>query len=93
LGEVWKCAIFIANGDGAADKLEIMVLMEDDDDHSSVGEDGLARCACKQAAGMLEEYKEDGQQLPGDEDYEVKEDEDGLTSKEVDIIHDAEQLV
>jgi hypothetical protein len=79
-------------GDDGADELEIAVLMDDDDDRSSVGEDGLARCARNQAAGTLAEYEEDGQRLPGDKDYEVEEDEDALTSKEIDIVHDAERF-
>ena len=42
---------------------------------------------------MLEEYEEDNQRLPGDEDYKSKDDRDGCTSEEMDIIHDAERLV
>jgi len=41
---------------------------------------------------MLEAYEEDGQQLPGDEDYQSQGDEDELTSEDIDIIHDAEQF-
>jgi len=81
-----------SNAGEGADKLEVEVLMESDDDRSSVGEDGLARCAHRQEAGTLEEYEEDTQRLPGDEDYESEEDEGERTSKEMDIIHDAEWL-
>jgi hypothetical protein len=81
-----------SNGGGGADNLELEVMMEADDDHASDGEDGLARCARKQAAGMLEEHEEDGQRLPGDEDYQSSEDEDKLTSNDIDIIHNAERL-
>jgi len=80
-------------GSEGADKLDVEVLMEADDDRSSDGEEGLARCARRQAAGMLEEYKEDDQQLPGDEGYESEDDEDGCTSEEMDIIHNVEWLV
>jgi len=73
-------------------KLELEVMMEADDDHATDGEDGLARCARKQAAGMLEVYEEDGQRLPGDGDYQSDGDENELTSEDTDIIHDAEQL-
>ena len=62
-----------AAGDSAedgADNLELEVAMEVDDDHASDAEDGLARCVHKQAAGMLEEYEEDGQQLPADDNYQ-----------------------
>jgi hypothetical protein len=81
-----------SNAGEGADKLEVEVLMEADDDRSSDGEDGLARRARRQEAGMLEEYEEDNQRLPGDEDYESEDDEDGRTSEEMDIIHDAEWL-
>ena len=66
--------------------------MEGDDDSSSDGEDGLSRLARKQAAGTLEEYEEDGQRLPGDNDDRTDEDEDELTSDDIDLIHNAEQL-
>jgi len=73
--------------------LEIDVLVEGDDDHASDGEDGLARCARKQAAGTLTVYEEDGQWLPGDGVYGTeKDEEDELTNVETDIIHAAEQL-
>jgi len=73
--------------------LEIDVLVEGDNDHASDGEDGLARCAHKQAAGTLNVYKEDGQWLPGDGVYGTeKDEEDKLTNVETDIIHAAEQL-
>ena len=42
---------------------------------------------------MLKEYEEDGQQLPGDGSYGSNDNEDKLTSEEIDIIHDVEQLV
>jgi hypothetical protein len=80
------------NGDGA-DNLELEVMMEADDDNASDAEEGLARCTRKQAAGTLEEYEEDGQRLPGDEDYQRKGEEDELTDNDIDIIHDAEWLV
>ena len=80
------------NGNGGDGDLEIDVLVEGDDDHASDGDDGLARCGRKQAAGMLEEYEEDGQQLPGDGGYGSNDDEDEPTSEEIDIIHDMEQL-
>jgi hypothetical protein len=79
-------------GNGEDEHLEINVLVEADDENSSDGEDGLARCAHRQEAGMLEEYEEDSQRLPGDGVYGTEENEDDLTSNEVDIIHDAEQL-
>jgi hypothetical protein len=79
------------NGDGA-DNLELEVMMEADDDNASDAEEGLACCARKQAAGMLEEYEEDGQRLPGDEDYQREGEEDELTDDDIDIIHDAERL-
>jgi hypothetical protein len=79
------------NGDGA-DNLELEVMMEADDDNASDAEEGLARCACKQAAGTLEEYEEDGQRLPGDEDYQCEGEEDELTDDDIDIIHDTEWL-
>ena len=85
----WASATNGNSGDG---DLEIDVLVEGDDDHASDGEDGLARCGCKQAASMLEEYEEDGQQLPGDGGYGSSDDEDEPTSEEIDIIHDVEQL-
>ena len=47
-------------GEGT-DKLEIEVLMDVDDNHSSVGENGLGCCAHGQGAGLLKEYKEDSQ--------------------------------
>ena len=79
------------NGNGGNGDLEIDVLVEGDDNHASNGEDGLACCGHKQAAGMLEEYEEDGQQLPGDGGYGSNDDEDKPTSEEIDIIHDVEQ--
>ena len=85
------------NGDGSVDNpgiddLELEVTVEADDEHASDGEDGLARCARKQAAGMLEEYEEDTQWPPRDEGYQSKWDEDELTSNDIDIVHDAKQL-
>ena len=80
------------DGNGSGGDLNIDVLMEEDDEHASDGEDGLARCARKQAAGTLEEYEEDGQQLPGDGGYGSNEDEDEFTNEEIDIIHEVEQL-
>jgi len=75
------------------------VVMEGGDDHSSDGEDGLARCARKQAAGMLNEYEDDAQRLPGDGRYGSEEDEgeedEGEEDEgelEFDIIHAAERL-
>ena len=79
------------NGNSSSGDLEIDVLMEEDDSQSSDGEDGLVCCTHKQAAGILEGYEEDGQQLPGDGNYGSDEDEEELTSKEIDIIHDVEQ--
>ena len=66
--------------------------MEGDDDSASDGEDGLSCLARKQAAGTLEEYEEDSQQLPGDNDDGTNEGEDELTSDDIDLIHNAEQL-
>jgi len=85
------------NGDGSVDNpgmddLELEVTVEADDDHASDGKDALARCACKQAAGMLEEYEEDAQWPPRDEGYQSEWDEDELTSNDIDIVHDAERL-
>jgi len=85
------------NGDGSVDNpgmddLELEVTVEVDDDHASDGKDGLARCACKQAAGTLEEYEEDAQWPPRDEGYQREWDEDELTSNDIDIVHDTEQL-
>ena len=68
-----------SNDDDHMNKFELEVMMEVDDNHASNGEDGLARCAHKQAAGMLEVYEEDGQQLPGDGDYQSDGDENELT--------------
>ena len=88
-------AISTTKGDGGSGDLdlEFNVLMEEDGDHASDGEDGLARCARKQAAGTLKEYEEDSQRLPGDGGYGSEEDdEEGLTSEEIDIIHAAERL-
>ena len=79
-------------GNGGGGDVEINVVMEEDEGHSSDAEDGLARCARKQAAGTLQEYEEDCQQLPGDGGYGSEEDEDEFTSKEIDIIRDAERL-
>ena len=75
------------NSKGEGKNLEINVLVEADEGHSSHSdsEDGLACCTCEQAAGMLEEYEEDCQQLPGDGGYGT-EDEDGLTGEEFNII-------
>ena len=89
-GDSMQVSATKSNASESADKLEVEVLMEADDDRSSDGEDGLARRTCRQEAGTPEEYEEDTQRLPGDEDYESKDDEDGLTSEEMDIIHDAE---
>ena len=75
---------------GKDENLEIKILMEVDNNHSSDGEDDLAFHTHKQAAGTLEEYKEDSQQLPGDEGYGTEEDEDKHTSEDVDIIQNAE---
>jgi len=85
------------NGDGGVDSpgmddLELEVTMEADDDNASDGEDGLARCARKQAAGTLEEYEEDAQRLPRDEGYQSEWDEDELSSNDIDIFHDAKRL-
>ena len=80
------------NGNGSDGDLEINILVEGDDNHASNGEDGLARCGCKQAASMVEEYEEDGQQLPGDGGYGSNDNEDEPTSEEIDIIHNMEQL-
>ena len=41
---------------------------------------------------MVEEYEEDGQQLPGDDGYGSNDNEDEPTSEEIDIIHNMEQL-
>jgi len=41
---------------------------------------------------MLEEYEEDAQWPPRDEGYQSEWDEDELTSNDIDIVHDAEQL-
>ena len=90
-GNSMQVSVTKSNPSEGADKLEVEVLMEADDNCSSDGEDGLAHCAHRQEAGMLEEYKDNNQQLPGDEDYESEDDEHGCTS-EVDIIHDAEWL-
>jgi len=80
-------------GECQDENLEIDVLVEGDDDHASDGEDGIARCARKQAAGMLNVYEEDGQRLPGDGVFGTeKEEEDELTSMDTDIIHAAECL-
>ena len=74
------------------DSLELEVVVEADGDDASDGEDGLARCARKQAAGTLEEYEEDSQQLPGDEGYQSEDDEDGLTTEDIDIMRNIEKL-
>ena len=74
------------------DSLELEVVVEADGDDASDGEDGLARCACKQAAGTLEEYEEDSQRLPGDEGYQSEDDEDGLTTEDIDIMRNIEKL-
>jgi len=74
------------------DNLELEVTVEADDKHASDGKDGLARCTCKQAAGMLEEYEEDAQWPPRDEGYQCEWDKDELTSNDIDIVHDAEWL-
>ena len=80
------------NGNGSSGDLEINVLMEEDEVHSSNAEDGLACCAHKQAAGTLKEYKDDGQQLPEDGSYGSEGDKDKFTNKEISIIYDTEQL-
>ena len=72
--------------------LEVDVLMEGEDGNSSDSDNGLARCARKQAAGMLKVYEEDGQRLPEDGGYGSEEDGEGLTSVDLDIIRDVEQL-
>src|SRR5258706_7355800 len=88
-------AMSTTKGDGGSGDLdlEVNVIMEGDGDHASDGKDGLAHCACKQAASTLKEYEEDGQRLPGNGGYGGEgEDEEGLTSQEIDIIHAAERL-
>ena len=91
-GDSMQVSVTKSNASEHTDKLEVEVLMEVDNNHSSDGEDGLAhRTHRQEEAGMLE-YEEDTQQLPGDKDYESKDDKDGLTSEEMDIIHDMEQL-
>ena len=85
----------LAAGDSAedgADNLELEVAMEADDDHASDAKDGLARCVRKQAAGMLEEYEEDGQQLPADDNYQSEDDDGELTNADLDIIRDVEKF-
>ena len=71
--------------------LEVDILMEGEDGNSSNSDNGLARCTCKQAASMLKVYEEDGQQLPED-GYGSEEDGEGLTSVDLNIICDVEQL-
>ncbi len=84
----------MTKGNGGSGDLEVNLLMDRGNVNSSNGEDGLACCACKQAAGTLKEYEEDGQHLPGDGGYGSGEDEGRLTSKrlEFDIIHAVEWL-
>ena len=52
----------------------------------------MSQGGCFITASTLKEYEEDGQRLPGDGGYEGKEDEEELTSEEIDIIHNAECL-
>jgi len=85
-GSAW---VSVVEGNGEGEDHEIGVLMEADNDDSSDGDNGLAR---KQAAGRLAEYEEDGQRLPGEEGRGTEEEEDELTSEEVDIIQDAERF-
>ena len=92
VGNSMQVSVMKSKAGEGTDKLEVEVLMEADDNRSSDGEDGLACCAHRQEAGMLEEYKDNNQPLPGDRDYESKDDKDGCTSEEMDIIHDAEWL-
>ena len=83
------------NGGGdCTDSLELEVVVEADGDDASDsdGEDSLARCARKQAAGTLEEYEEDNQRLPGDEGYQSEDDEDGVTTEDIDIMRNIEKL-
>ena len=86
-GSTW---VLVVEGNGEGEDHEIGVLMEADNNNSRDGDNGLAH---KQAAGRLAEYKEDGQWLPGDEGRGTEEEEDELTSEEVDIIQDAEWFV
>jgi len=92
VGDSAQVSVRKSNSDDGRDNVELEVMVEADNKHASNGEDGLACCACKQAAGVLEMYEEDGQQLPGDEHYQSKGDEDELTSEDIDIMHDAEQF-
>ena len=78
-----------SSGDG---DLEINVLMEDNENSSSDGEGCLACCMCKQAAGTLEEYEEDSQQLPGNGTHGTLVEEDNFSDKEINIIHETEVL-
>jgi hypothetical protein len=81
------------NGNGSHGDLEINVVMEADDAHAGDDETGLARCARKEADGTFEQYEEDDQQLPGGKIYgEAEDDDDEPTRKEIDMIHQAEQL-
>ena len=82
----------VTNGHSNSGDLEIDVIIEDDKDDLSDGEDGLARCVRKQAAGTLEEYKEDGQRLPGDGGHGTLVEEDDFSDEEIDIIREAEEL-
>lgn len=80
------------NGNGSGEDNKFDVLIEEDYNDASDCEDGLGRCAQKQAAGTLKEYEDDGQRLPGDGGYRPEDDEDMLTPMEIDIIRDVEQL-
>jgi len=87
-----QVSVMKRTSDHGANNLELEVMVEADGDHASDGEDGLACCACKQAAGMLQVYEEDGQLLPGDGDHQSDGDENELTSKDMDMIHNAERF-